>query len=552
MPHTPNPLPHPSPSSLPLQYTTKLAACPRAGVQAVLEDILASEGIPAASLASARVYFARDTRPHSPRLAAAVRAGAECVGASVVDCGLLTTPQLHHIVRVENSALVLPEPLRASSSCGGDYRGEGGYYRMLRDGYVGVLSGGGAGEATGPAGPRGALILDCANGVGGLKAPEVVAALTPSLFSVELRNTGATEAEAALLNEGVGAEHAQKERLPPSNFSAAKDAGRRCASLDGDADRVVYHYFKGEEEGGEGAAAAAAAAASSSSTWRLLDGDKIACLGASFVGELLAALGVTVTGTATHAAHGAADHHAHPASAAVAPASGSSLRSSPVSVGIVQTAYANGASTGYVSGTLRLPSVLAKTGVKFVHAEAAAYDVGVYFEANGHGTVLFHADFVARIVAALSAPPAEVEAAYGAAGAVALRRLFWLTLLVNQAIGDALSDVLLVEAVLALRGWGVADWDAIYADLPSRQAKLAVRDRTAVTVTADETRVVAPSPLQDAVDALVAAAPKGRAFIRPSGTEDVLRVYAEAETQDQADALCKAVVAAAHKLAGGL
>ena len=39
---------------------------------------------------------------------------------------------------------------------------------------------------------------------------------------------------------------------------------------------------------------------------------------------------------------------------------------------------------------------------------------------------------------------------------------------------------------------------------------------------------------------------------RPSGTEDVVRVYAEAETQVQADALALAVAQAAHRHAGGV
>lgn len=36
--------------------------------------------------------------------------------------------------------------------------------------------------------------------------------------------------------------------------------------------------------------------------------------------------------------------------------------------------------------------------------------------------------------------------------------------------------------------------------------------------------------------------PKGRCFIRPSGTEDVVRVYAEALNQEAADDLAKSVV----------
>lgn len=43
----------------------------------------------------------------------------------------------------------------------------------------------------------------------------------------------------------------------------------------------------------------------------------------------------------------------------------------------------------------------------------------------------------------------------------------------------------------------------------------------------------------------------GRAFARPSGTEDVVRVYAEASTQEQADALAAAVARAVYRTAEG-
>ena len=44
----------------------------------------------------------------------------------------------------------------------------------------------------------------------------------------------------------------------------------------------------------------------------------------------------------------------------------------------------------------------------------------------------------------------------------------------------------------------------------------------------------------------------GRAFVRPSGTEDVVRVYAEAATRRDADALALEVRRAVFDLAGGL
>ena len=41
-----------------------------------------------------------------------------------------------------------------------------------------------------------------------------------------------------------------------------------------------------------------------------------------------------------------------------------------------------------------------------------------------------------------------------------------------QAVGDAISGILLVEVALRRRGWGLSDWAALYADLPSRQSKV--------------------------------------------------------------------------------
>ena len=53
-------------------------------------------------------------------------------------------------------------------------------------------------------------------------------------------------------------------------------------------------------------------------------------------------------------------------------------------------------------------------------------------------------------------------------------------------------------------------------------------------------------------DEIVTKFPKGRSFVRPSGTEDVVRVYAEATTQDGTDQLAYEVGLAVHKLAGGV
>ena len=51
--------------------------------------------------------------------------------------------------------------------------------------------------------------------------------------------------------------------------------------------------------------------------------------------------------------------------------------------------------------------------------------------------------------------------------------------------------------------------------------------------------------------ALYAGTPSGRSFVRPSGTEDIVRVYAEAATQEAADKLALDVARCVHQVAGG-
>ncbi len=72
--------------------------------------------------------------------------------------------------------------------------------------------------------------------------------------------------------------------------------------------------------------------------------------------------------------------------------------------------------------------------------------------------------------------------------------------------------------------------------------KAIVKDRTKFKVVWDESRLTQPIELQDKIDELVAATTEGKAFVRPSGTEDILRLYAEAKTVPEMEALSKAIL----------
>ena len=241
-----------------------------------------------------------------------------------------------------------------------------------------------------------------------------------------------------------------------------------------------------------------------SSTFHMLDGDRIATLAATFLGDLVKSSGL----------------------------------SEKLSIGIVQTAYANGASTKYVSETLKVPVRCTNTGVKHLHHAAAQFDIGVYFEANGHGTVLFSPKATKDIKKYSPKSPAQADA---------LSTLRALLDLINQAVGDALSDLLLVEVILAHKGWSMREWANTYVDLPNRLVRVEVRDRALFRAVDAERRLEHPPSAQKEIDDLVGKYKQGRSFARASGTEDAVRVYAEAASRGEADELAAKVATVVKK-----
>ena len=175
-----------------------------------------------------------------------------------------------------------------------------------------------------------------------------------------------------------------------------------------------------------------------------------------------------------------------------------------------------------------MPVRCVPTGVKYLHHAAERFDVGVYFEANGHGTVLFSEETQKTLATHEPSTPAQ---------STALNHLRNLVQVINQTVGDALSDLLLVETVLAHKSYSGFEWDSLYVDLPNRLVKVVVADRHVFQTEDAERRLVNPKGLQTKIDEVVKRFEGGRSFVRPSGTEDVVRVYAEAMHRSQADGM---------------
>nr|GMC82945.1 phosphoacetylglucosamine mutase [Ipomoea batatas] len=462
-------------------FANQLANAPNpSSLLEFIVDFVKKENITLNGKQEAVVLLGRDTRPSGERLLEAAKKGvASIVGAIAKDVGVVTTPQLHWMVRAKNKGM-------EASECS--------YFEQLASSFRCLMDLTPQRDQSNFGNDK--VIVDGADGVGGEKLEELKKLLSD--ICIEVRNHGD-----GVLNDGVGADFVQKDKIVPRGFDH-EDVGFRCASLDGDADRLVYFSVKSND----------------SKTIDLVDGDKILSLFALFIKEQLSILNKSIDGVGNE--------------------------SYQPRLGVVQTAYANGASTDYLK-LMGLDVVLTPTGVKYLHEKAEEFDIGIYFEANGHGTILFSEAFLHWLE---SRNRSYLSTSEGSEEQRAALRLLAVSKLVNQAVGDALSGLLLVEAILHHMGWSIYKWNELYNDLPSRQLKVKVVDRTAITTSNAETVVVTPTGIQEAINIETEKYPRGRCFVRPSGTEDVVRVYAEATTQEGADALANSVARLVERYLG--
>ena len=448
-------------------------------VRALREAMATAAPADAASAnASARVFVARDTRESGRALADATLAGVRAMGVEAVDRGIATTPQLHYYVYCAN--------VGADDS-------ERAYYDRLSAGYAALTE---RDEDEDEDDDHGAtVVIDCADGVGGVKLSSLGEAVAPYGLAFDLRNRG--DEPTSSLNDGVGSDFVQKGKTIPTRGGFENlPAGTRCVSIDGDADRLVY--FQTTAAGGVD----------------LVDGDQLAVLIACW-------MNARVKEAAPYL--------------------------NDITVGVVQTAYANGASTEFLTRELGAAPACVPTGVKHLHHRAEEFDIGVYFESNGHGTALFSPS------ASKAIEDATVEALV-ARDMPAVKALLALTnaqRVINPSVGDAMSGILLVEAILR-RTVKAPRLGSFYKDLPSRQTKVVVADRTKIRTFDAERRVAEPEGLQDAIDAIVRASndARCRAFVRPSGTEDCVRVYVEASEETRVEETTRAIVRAVEAHCG--
>lgn len=273
-------------------YATKLAnAKSEEALLSVLGEIVKADAIDLSIPAT--IVYGHDTRPSCPALVSSLEDGLNALGAKKLAAGLSTTPQLHYLVRCYNT-VGTPESYGEPT--------EQGYYTKLatayktlavRYSYYHLFSC----RTESPksllqAGHKllSPLTVDCANGVGAPKLKEFLKVIGSDVLPITV--TGDATTTPGALNYQSGADYVKTQQQAPPGVTLVP--GNRYCSYDGDADRIVFYY------------------ANEKNIFHLLDGDKIAGLVAGFIIQLVKDSGLDIN------------------------------------VGVVQTAYANGASTEYL------------------------------------------------------------------------------------------------------------------------------------------------------------------------------------------------------------
>jgi len=283
------------------------------------------------------------------------------------------------------------------------------------------------------------LVIDCANGIGYYPLDKIKIL---NKLSYKLINTCTSTFN--LLNHEAGTDYIISNNRLPSNFIYNK----LSCSLDGDADRFIFYYYDDK--------------------LNILDGDYIAILYVKMISKLLKKF------------------------------------KKKYSFGYIHTPYTNKAIINYIkSSNSNISIECTATGVKNLHHKALEYDVSVYFESNGHGTLLVNNNDLRNDVDFIK-----------------------IDNLNNKIVGDGISGIFCVLYFLKELKIDYKDWFNLVIKNNNILYKKNVKDRSIYKTNKNGDRLIEPKILQDKLDDIMNKY-NCFTFIRPSGTENVLRIYIE-------------------------
>ncbi|UKJ90818.1 phosphoglucosamine mutase [Theileria orientalis] len=366
------------------------------------------------------------------------------------------------------------------------------------------------------------LFFDCAYGVGGCKVMRAfdVFRYLGVLPSVCNLHRFGTEYD---LNNKCGASYVFNTNYFPENLKPdlPKYLGKRFCSFDGDADRIVYYMPSDPEMN-----------ADKEYSVRVLNGDRLTVIKLMLLWTLLRTCRKRLR------------------------------------IGVLLTRYSNGYTVSFILGLFKKwhsenPNVsweleFFNTGIKNAERLSEKYYISVYYETNGHGNIVFNKLFIPDASPdKISGSDLRLNQRDSQSLADLKRRLDPSDGSFDAEFRDKFSESLLFDLLSLFFPGGDAILNSLVLELAFRTLKLTFRDcldlydylpfhlskydipitfrELFVSSNEDETVLVEPEGFQDKINSMTVQFRCCRAFLRPSGTEALLRIYVEAEKRDDVD-----------------
>ena len=102
----------------------------------------------------------------------------------------------------------------------------------------------------------------------------------------------------------------------------------------------------------------------------------------------------------------------------------------------------------------------------------------------------------------------------------------------THAYGDAIPTILMIEAIMKDRDYSVTMLYNLYKDYPSMESNVLVDYKDKWITKWDQTELTDPVNYQSMIQIICQEVQEACAYIRPSDTEDCLRLYVEAKDEN--------------------
>jgi phosphoacetylglucosamine mutase len=286
------------------------------------------------------------------------------------------------------------------------------------------------------------ITIDCANGIGYYPLCQL-----KSIHNLEYKLINTDVHNHQLLNHNSGTDYV----ISSNNLPSLNIVDSFGCSLDGDADRFIFYYYDMK--------------------LNILDGDYIAMLYILMLTKIL------------------------------------NKNPNKYTFGFIHTPYTNKAVIEWVKKINdNIQIECTATGVKNLHHAALKYDISVYFESNGHGTLLINN--------------------------LDLNQdddIYKINILNNKVVGDGISGIFCVLNFLKELNMSYKDWFNLLVKNNNLLYKKEVKDKSIFKTNDVGDRLLEPVNIQNMLDDIMKKY-DCYCFIRPSGTEDIIRIYIEGKT----------------------